>query len=378
VKTDVTEMQTPPLQPQTSPPLQPQTSPPLRPQASPLQVQIDDLPKVAVGTPFTLQIRVSNTGATSANNVLVSAYFDTALEHESRETALELPLGVLRPGENRPVPLRLTPRQAGQFKVRVVAQAEGGLTSEVSKEITAQAPRVSIALAGPQACYVDNPVTWTVAVANETDLPLSNVVVTDQLPSEVSFTSATDAGQFLNGQVVWNFGNLPGGAKREVKVTTRCAKLGRVTNAATVRADPNVLEQTTAPLEILGLPAYSLDITKVGDPVQVGSKLTYRVTVTNTGSLPGKQVEIVATVPAELQVVNTDGPVKPRPMGQQLLFPAVDGPAPRQALTYTIETQAVKANNDVRFTVELRSATLEKPVVKQESTTILAPLNGRP
>jgi uncharacterized repeat protein (TIGR01451 family) len=342
-----------------------------------LRLDMSEPPKGGVGVPITFQITVNNTGSGPATNVLLSAYFDAALEHETRANPVELPLGTLGSQETRTVPLTLVPRQAGQFVTRVTATADGNLKGEVQRTVTVQPARLTITKTGPAARYVDQPVTWDITVVNAGDLPLSNVVVRDQLSPELSFTNATAAGQLVGGQVVWNLGALAPREQKAVQVTARCQQIGKVTNVAVVTADPGLQEQAEAKLEIRGLPAYSLDILKVGDPVQVGGKMTYKITVTNTGSLPANGTEVIATVPAEMQLSNTYGPVKPRLMGQQVIFPALDGLQPKQTFTYTIEVQAIKPG-DVRFTVELRGGTLEKPVIKQESTNIFTPPNGKP
>jgi uncharacterized repeat protein (TIGR01451 family) len=224
---------------------------------------------------------------------------------------------------------------------------------------------------------VDQAVAWEIRVANPGDVPLQNVVIRDQLSPEVAFTSATELGQFINGQVVWNVGTLPARAQKVVQVTARCAqRTPRLVNVAVVTADPGVQEQAEAALEILGLPAYSLEVRKVGDPVPVGGKMTYQIAVTNTGSLPGTGVEIVARVPPEMQVANTSGPTKARVDGQNVLFPALESLQPKQTVSYTVEVLALRAG-DVRFQAELRSSTLREPVIKQESTNIFV-ANGKP
>jgi uncharacterized repeat protein (TIGR01451 family) len=141
-------------------------------------------------------------------------------------------------------------------------------------------------------------------------------------------------------------------------------------------ADPGVQEQAEAALEILGLPAYSLDIRKRGDPVPVGGRMTYEIAVTNNGSLPGTGVEVVARVPAEMRVTNTTGPSKARVDGQNVLFPPLEVLQPKQTVTYSVEVLGLQPA-DVRFQVELRSSTLREPVIKQESTHIFM-ANGKP
>jgi uncharacterized repeat protein (TIGR01451 family) len=346
------------------------------PQVARLNVSISEPPPAVVGAPFAFQIVVTNPGTGPASNVLLNASFDVALEHETKANPIELPLGTLGPGESRPVPLTLVPRRVGQFMARVTATADGNLRGVAERAVRVQAAQLAVAKTGPQVRYVDQVVTWDITVANASEVPLNNVVVRDQLPPEVSFMNATELGQIINGQVVWNLGNLAGRQQKMVQVTARCLKTAaRVVNVAVATADPGLQEQSEAVLEIRGIPAYSLDITKVGDPVQVGGKITYRISVTNTGSLPGNQVEISAGLPKEMQVASTDGPTKARIEGNRVIFPALDALQPKQTVTYTIEAQALQPG-DVRFRAELRSASLREPVIKEESTNIYAPPNG--
>jgi uncharacterized repeat protein (TIGR01451 family) len=347
------------------------------PQVAQLKVDVGQVAAGTIGVPITLQITVSNAGTLPASNVLLTASFDAGLEHDTHANPVELPLGTLAPGESKTVPLVLTPRREGRLVTRITATADGGLKGAAEAAITVQAVRLSITKTGPKTRYVDQAVTWEIRVTNPGELPLNNVVIRDPLPPEVAFTGATALGQFINGQVVWNVGTLQAREEKVVQVTARCAQRAqRLVNTAVVTADPGVQEQAEAQLEILGLPAFSLEVRKVGDPVAVGSKMTYQIIVTNTGSLPATGVEMVVRVPPEMQVANSAGPTQARVDGQNVLFPAVEALQPKQAATYTVEVLALRPG-DVRLQAELRSTTLREPVIKQESTNIIVP-NGKP
>ncbi|HLJ93980.1 MAG TPA: hypothetical protein VKU02_12400 [Gemmataceae bacterium] len=345
------------------------------PQVAQLNVAVSPPPAASVGVPISLQIMVSNPGTAPVNNVLLSASFDAGLEHETHANPIELPVGQLRPGESKTVPLVLTARREGRLMVRITATADGNLKSNAEAAVVVQAARLSFTKTGPKLRYVDQPVTWEIRLVNSGDVPLNNVVVRDPLPAEVAFTGATELGQLINGQVVWNVGTVPPGGQKAVQVTARCAqRTQHLVNTAVVTADPGVQEQAQAELEILGLPAYSLEVRKIGDPVTVGSKMTYQISVTNTGTLPGTGVEVTVRVPAEMQITNTSGPTQARVDGQNVLFPALDALPPKQTATFTIEVLALRPG-DVRLQAELRSTTLREPVIKQESTNIVVP-NG--
>jgi uncharacterized repeat protein (TIGR01451 family) len=151
----------------------------------------------------------------------------------------------------------------------------------------------------------------------------------------------------------------------------------RALNVAVATADPGLQVQAEAAVEILGLPAFRLEVDDVEDPVEVGGRTSYRIVVTNQGSLPGNQVEIAAVLPPQMKLVNATGPSQYRQEGQRLIFAAVDSLPPGQQLNYNVTVEALQVG-DVRFRTELRSATLKDPVIEEESTTIWNPPPANP
>ncbi len=341
-----------------------------------LNLAMSDPATAVLNVPFTYELSLNNPGTAPIRNVLVHAVFDPALEHETRASAVDLTVPTLAPGQSTPVRLTLTPRKAGVFTTQVTATAEGGLKAEARRTVTILAPRVQIAKKGPRQRYVDQNITWEIRVDNPGDLPLTNVVVRDELPGEVSFVSASDLGQVVNGQVTWNLGGLPAKGQKTLQVVARCLRAApTLLNRAVVTADGGLQEQAEAPLEVIGVPAYLLEILKEGDPVPVGGRVTYRIRVTNTGTQPANQVELTAVVPRQLQVVSQEGPTSARVANDRVVFPPLAAVQPKQTLVYTIVCQAAQPG-DVRFRVELGAKTLTQPVVKEESTNIFVPPNG--
>jgi uncharacterized repeat protein (TIGR01451 family) len=330
-----------------------------------------------VGVPITYQINVSNPGSGPATNVVLTDAFDPGLEHEKRANPIELNVGTLNPGETKTIPLTLTPRQVGRLVNRVTASADGNLRAQAEHPVVVQIARLSLTKNGPSARYVDRPATFDLRVSNPSEVPLPNVMVQDQLPPELTFTSATQGGQLAaNSQVVWNVGTLQPREEKVLQVTTRCTQITpRTVNVAVATADPGLRVQAEAPLEIRGVPAFRLEVVDVDDPIEVGAKTTYKIDVTNQGSLPGNAVRITATVPPQMRVIGANGPTKPDIQGQVVSFPPVDGLQPKQTLHYTVDVEALRSG-DVRFRVELRSATLSEPVIEEESTNIYSPAPG--
>lgn len=330
-----------------------------------------------VGVPIDYQIIVTNPASGPATNVLLTDDFDAGLEHESHANPVKLEVGTVGAGESKSVTLTLTPKQPGKLVNRVVATADGNLIARANHVVTVQQAQLSIDKVGPSKRYVGRPAEWNIRVQNPGAVPLSNVMVRDQLPPELTFVSATQGGTLNGGQVVWTLGTLQPHEDRILQVTTRCDKMTpRALNVAVASADPGLQVQSEAAVEILGLPAFRLEVDDEEDPVEIGGRTTYRIVVTNQGSLPGNDVKIVAVVPKQMRLVNATGPsqytTQNGPQGQRIEFAPVNSLPAGQALNYSVLVEALEVG-DVRFRTELTSATLKDAVIEEESTTIWNP-----
>lgn len=344
-----------------------------------LKVSVTGPPMGVLGQPAAFRVTVSNPGGSPATNVTLSANFGEGLEYEELHRSLNLKLGELKPLEQRDLPpLTLTPRKAGRLSVRVEAKADGGLGDQAEHSLQVQQAQLKVSVAGPKSRYVGLRAEWEVRVSNPGEVPLTGVTLRDQLPPEVRFESSTEGGRPGNNEVVWDLGTLKPGEEKSVRVAATCERpAAAAVNRATATADPGQTANGEAAVEILGVPAFAIDVKDVGDPVEVGKRVTYRIAVTNTGSVPAGQVEIKATLPPELQLVagGARGPSAPSVAGQVITFAKVDNVAPQQTLEYTVEAQGLRPG-DVRFRVELRAQSLREPVLREESTRVFQPAPG--
>jgi uncharacterized repeat protein (TIGR01451 family) len=337
-------------------------------------------PQTAVlGLPVNYEITVTNTGSAPVNNVLLVDDFDPGLEHESHAHPIKLPVGTLAPGESKAVPLTLTAKQEGQFVNRVTATADGDLKATAQHAMTVTKATLKIELKGPPKRFLNRAAEWNITVTNTGQSPLSNLVVHDQLPPELTFVSAGQGGTQANNEVVWALGALQPGEQKIVQVKTNAAKMTpKALNVAVATADPGGLKvQDESDIQILGVPALRLEVQDIEDPIEVGGQTTYRIDVLNQGSLPATNVQIKAVVPKQMKVLNSAGPTQPQITGNELLFPAVTQLPVGQKLSYSVVVQGLEPG-DVRFHVELTSTELKEPVVEEESTNIYAVASGPP
>jgi uncharacterized repeat protein (TIGR01451 family) len=345
-----------------------------------LALSVTGPPTATVDTPVVFQITVSNPGTGPASRVVLVDQFDEGLEHSSGANPLQLEVGTLAPGESRTFPITLTPRREGVWFNRVTATAEGGLRTSAQASVTAVQPRARLTLSGPAFKFARSLVEFNLTVANQGQIPLSNVVVRDRLPPELSFVQASQGGRFASSnEVVWDLGSLAAGETRHLQLTARAEQVApRVVNSATLVAEPGVSEKAEAVMEIRGAPALRLEALDTQDPIEIGATTTYEISVTNTGTLAANGIRISATAPRQLRIVRAIGPgnVPGKIEGNQVVFPTVDGVQPGQSLLYSVVVEAV-AEGDARFRVELRSSSLgPEPVSEEEATNVFRPIGS--
>jgi uncharacterized repeat protein (TIGR01451 family) len=336
-----------------------------------LKISVEAPAGVTLGAAVEYRITVSNPGTGPATGVVLNSQFDAGLEHESQRNTVEARLGTLAPGETQTVPLTLTARQAGALTNVLTLRADGGLSESARQAVTVKQPTVSLRNSGPAWRYVGRPAEWSIVVENTGEVPLTNLVVCDALSPEFTFQGASDGATTRGGLVTWTIDALVPGAKRTLTMTTLCrSPTPRAVTVASTTPAPGIEVKEEAATEIRGLPVVHMKVVDRDDPVEVGKTTSYRVEVTNEGSLPAEAVQVVALVPDEMRVADTSGPTAAKVEGQHVAFPPVVSLAPGQAVTYTIEVEARKAGT-VYFRAELTASTLSKALTEEESTSIL-------
>ncbi|HKI87270.1 MAG TPA: DUF11 domain-containing protein, partial [Thermoanaerobaculia bacterium] len=106
---------------------------------------------------------------------------------------------------------------------------------------------LSKTLLAPAVPHVNHQATYRLSLTNQGPGPATHVMVTDPLPSEVSFASSSCASS-SSGTVTWTVGTLAYNGSINCDVVVNVLKQGTIVNTATVAADDTdpKLDQTTA------------------------------------------------------------------------------------------------------------------------------------
>ncbi|MEU4669435.1 hypothetical protein AB0F91_15970 [Amycolatopsis sp. NPDC023774] len=222
------------------------------------------------GDPVTFTVTATNTGDVSLHDVAVT---------DAKVDACARTIGTLAPGQHT------TGTCTANAPVPDTSASVAG-TDPLGKTVTANAelkvPLIAPALdvtktVDPAVVHAGEPVTWTITVRNTGDSPLNPVVVTDAATPGCART----------------FGALAAGEQQSFPCVANPAltTTNTVTATGTDLSGQPVTDTASATAKVIH-PALSL--TKTAAPVQVreGDRVTFTVTLKNTGDAPLDDVAV--------------------------------------------------------------------------------------
>jgi len=149
----------------------------------------------------------------------------------------------------------------------------------------------------PDPVVVNNPLTYTILVANGGPSDATHVVLSDILPAEVTLGSAMPSQGNCSGTstVICNLGNLPDGTTATVTIVVTPTTPGRIANTASVTGDefdPDTTNNTAIASVGVVNPAIAIAKTPDSQTVPSGSDAAFTIAVTNTGDVPLSNVRV--------------------------------------------------------------------------------------
>lgn len=161
------------------------------------------------------------------------------------------------------------------------------------------------ALVAPGALF-----TYTISITNNTGITTTGTVITDVVPANSDFASASDGGVEAGGVVSWTIaGDFVDGAsiQRTFAVTaTTSSGVDIVNDDYGVKATEWVTVTTGAPVTTTVSPL-DLSITKTGPAYgMIGGTVVYTVTINNQGTANADNVIVTDTLPISTTLVASD------------------------------------------------------------------------
>jgi uncharacterized repeat protein (TIGR01451 family) len=202
-----------------------------------LEITVTDAPDpVGAGNTVTYTLAYANGGDVEATGVTLR---DAIPAHTSfvsatgggvlSEGVVSWNLGILTPGAAGSVTLTVrvtSPLANGTVISNSAYSIAGNETAPVSgppvTTTVTSAPVLAIALTdSPDPVVPGDPLTYTIAYSNSGNANTSGVVITDPVPANTSFVSATGGGAHNAGVVTWSIGALNAGSSGSRQVVVR-------------------------------------------------------------------------------------------------------------------------------------------------------------
>jgi uncharacterized repeat protein (TIGR01451 family) len=256
-------------------------------------------PEAALGSEFQAELHL--TAAACAANVVVHDSVPAGASYVRSEPVatvdgdqLVWKLGNMDAGESRNIKITLRADKEGTIVncASVSADPRTCAATFVGK------PALAIQKSGPGTAILNSDVTYNIVVKNTGSAVVRNVVVTDPVPEGFSHASGQK-------ELSFNVGDLAPGQSKQMTVTFKANKRGKICNVATANSSnaPKVSDEACTTIEQMGL-----KIQKTTDDKQllIGKQATYGIIVKNTGDTKLTGVVVTDTAATGTTIVSAD------------------------------------------------------------------------
>jgi uncharacterized repeat protein (TIGR01451 family) len=283
------------------------------------------------GDEVTFRLVVTNVGNTTANNVTVQdALPATGVTFVSANPASSFDIntriwnaGTIKPGDSQIVDIKVKANDAGCYEN--VAKVLGSTPSDSNLLNNGAVAQICVGNPVIQANLdltktvsnatprVNDEITFDVVLRNSGPAPATGIEVTDVMPSNVSFISATpDAGSYNPANNVWSLGQLAVNQSNRLTIRAKVINANADINFVAV-TKLNEYDPTPAKALVLVTPSggnrsADLQIAKVdqSDPVRAGDELVYTIALNNIGPDAAENVNLTETLPANVTFLSVD------------------------------------------------------------------------
>ncbi len=325
---------------------------------------------VTAGENVPLALVVSNPGDGIAEAVKVRAQIPEGFEH-TKGKSLEVDVGNLGPKETRTVQIVCLAKGMGPQKCAASASADGDLSANDAITVDVLHPKLEIAMTGPKLRYQDRKASYTLKISNPGNAPANNVTVQEIVPAAFKFVSANPSGQYdeATRTVSWGVGDLPAGESKTYSLDLIPTAPGNHRLVAQVNGARNLKSGAEIRTLVEQLSAIALELADADDPVEVGADTFYEIRVANTGSKMETNVELVCSVPEqiELRAAKNNADLRFRVEGRDLIFDPIVRLAPKADVVYRLQVRGM-APGMFRLRARVRSDNIADPIVREETT----------
>jgi uncharacterized repeat protein (TIGR01451 family) len=304
-----------------------------------------DHPNVVRGGRVTFNLRAINHGEAPIYNIKLFATLPPGLHHPavdgSKKRAIGMTLGHLQAGETRPITLETTAAQAGQARMEVLAQADGGIEARTSLDVNVSEPSLALRVDGPKQGITQRDLDFRLEVNNPGPATAKGLRLVQALPAGFEVVGATTGAKLDTAQhsLVWSLPDLAPGQRQVLMFRVKADAAGDWPLYTSVLTD-NIPEVRAANvLRIEGAAVLKLEVRAGEDQLRVGQETVYEMHIFNKGDAPCTGVRLTALLPDEVVPLEAKGPVAGQTEKQQVRFASLDKLPARGEAVYRVSVR---------------------------------------
>lgn len=257
-------------------------------------------PEIQIGKKATFELLLQNVGQVEARQVVVrdmvpagTSLVSTSPEaHAAADGSLVWQIDSLSPGEKKLLKMELMPEKEGD----VGSVATVSFATMASVKTTVTRPRLSVQQDSAPKVLVGDQLRIAITINNPGTGPASGVVIEANVPSGF----AHPAGSELEFEI----GTLKPGETRQLELTLSAEQAARTVNRLVVRADGDLQAEHELDLEVI---APQLEVAINGPKLRyLDRPAKYTVSVSNPGTAPAQEIDLVTQLPKGLQFVEAN------------------------------------------------------------------------
>jgi large repetitive protein len=189
----------------------------------------------------------------------------------------------------------------------------GNDSAEINSIVTARAELIVTLAATPDTVTAGENITYSLVVVNKGPSDAKNIVLTDNLPSNINFVSASDGGIFSGNKVIWT---LTGLKRNETRTFSLIANTNSnlsegtvITNRVEGKSDNSAMTVYSNIVKVSVKTYSNLSLQKTASlkTIQAGKIFSYTIFVTNNGPSDAKNVRITDQLPSSLSFISASG-----------------------------------------------------------------------
>jgi len=311
---------------------------------------------------------ITNTGTGTVSDIKITETLPNGLRTTEGKNELVFEVDSLISGRSREYNVELRATRQGVYTGKAVATSTSGLRAESEESITVVGvPELTIDKTGPDTLYIGRPVLYDIIVSNTSDVPAREVVLEDVIPDGVTEVRATAGAKRIESKLVWQLGTIPPNSTERLQISYVPTRAGTLINNASVSAYcANPISATTRTV-VTGIPAVMLEVVDAEDPIRVGDRATYIITVTNQGSATATNTRIVCILEDNVKFVSSAGATTSTQEGDTIRFQTLPVLEPQEKAVWRVVVSAVEPGFAL-FKVIMNSDELDRSVEETEAT----------